>query len=122
MIVAGFGFRAGAPLESLRAALRLAQRGHPSVTHLATVTDKLSGLSPLGQALDLPVLAISPEALSSVATPTRSVASLAAYASGSVAEASALCAAGLLSLAPTAWAQTAASSPAPMPAAAPRIV
>ncbi|MCP4027560.1 MAG: cobalamin biosynthesis protein [Sphingomonas sp.] len=94
MIVAGFGFRAGAPLESLRAALRLAQRGHPSVTHLATVTDKLSGLSPLGQALDLPVLAISPEALSSVATPPRSVASLAAYASGSVAEASALCAAG----------------------------
>ncbi len=94
MIVAGFGFRAEAPLESLRAALMLAQQGHPAVTHLATVQGKLAELLPLAEALELPLRAVSPDALSGVITPTHSAASLAAYACGSLAEASALCAAG----------------------------
>lgn len=95
MIVAGFGFRAGAPLESLRAALTLAQQGHPAITHLATAQGKVAELSPLAEALGLPLRAVSSDALSGVITPTRSTPSLAAHACGSVAEASALCAAGV---------------------------
>ncbi|GAC1574906.1 MAG: cobalamin biosynthesis protein [Novosphingobium sp.] len=94
MIVAGFGFRAEAGLTSLRAALALAQKGKPAVTHLATARDKVAALLPLAEALDLPVRGISLEELSGVATLTHSSASLAARATGSVAEASALSAAG----------------------------
>jgi cobalt-precorrin 5A hydrolase len=94
MIVAGFGFRAGAELGSLRAALELAQQGKPAVTHIATARDKVAGLSPLAEVLGLPVRGVSPEELSGVATLTRSSASVSARAIGSVAEASALGAAG----------------------------
>lgn len=94
MIVAGFGFRTGAGLASLHAAFLLAQQGHPPVTHLATVRGKLAALAPLAEALDLPLAGVEPEALAAVPTITRSAASLAAYATGSVAEASALAAAG----------------------------
>lgn len=88
MIVAGFGFRSGATLESLRAALALAQAGAPPVTHVASVADKL----PLLRGLGLPVIAAT--GIEQVATPTRSPASLAARGTGSVAEAAALLAAG----------------------------
>ncbi|WP_340314600.1 cobalamin biosynthesis protein [Rhizorhabdus argentea] len=94
MIVAGFGFRAGAGLVSLRAALELAQRGKPAVTHLATARDKLAAVSPLADALGLPLRGLSPEELSGVPTLTCSAASFAARATGSLAEASALVAAG----------------------------
>ena len=94
MIVAGFGFRYGAGLPSLRAALALAQRGQPPVTHLATASDKLSALAPLAEALGLPLTGIAPEAPARASTLTSSVASLAARETGSVAEASALAAAG----------------------------
>ncbi|KTF70627.1 cobalamin biosynthesis protein [Sphingomonas sp. HT-1] len=88
MIVAGFGYRSGATLESLRAALALAQRGAPGVTHVATVADKL----PLVVGLGLPTIDVAE--LHAIETATRSAASLAARGTGSVAEAAALAAAG----------------------------
>lgn len=88
MIVAGFGYRAGASLQSLRSALALAQAGAPPVTHVASVADKLPLLAGLG----LPMLAAT--AIDAIDTPTRSAASLAARGTGSVAEAAALAAAG----------------------------
>ena len=94
MIVAGFGFRQGAPLASLQAAFALAKMGHGPVTLLATADDKIDGLRSMGDALGLPVIAVTPETLATMQTPTRSPASLAAYGTGSVAEASALAAAG----------------------------
>ena len=94
MIVAGFGFRAEAGLVSLQAALALAQQGKPAVTLLATARDKVAALAPLAEALGLPMRWLSPQELSSVPTLTRSAASMIARATGSVAEASALSAAG----------------------------
>lgn len=94
MIVAGFGFRAGAGISSLRTAFMLAQQGHPPVTHLATARDKLAALAPLAEALGLPLTGVEPAALAAAPTITRSAASLAAHGSGSLAEASALAAAG----------------------------
>lgn len=94
MIVAGFGFRSGAGLPSLHEALMLAQKGHPPVTHLATARDKLAALAPLAEVLGLPLRDVDAGALAAVPTITRSAASLAVYGAGSVAEASALAAAG----------------------------
>lgn len=95
MIVAGFGFRSGAGLSSLRSALAAAQEGRPAVTHLATVSDKVPGLIPLAEALGLPLSGVSPERLAEAPTLTHSTASLAARDAGSVAEAAAVAAAGL---------------------------
>ena len=94
MIVAGFGYRTGANAGSLRAALALAQAGHPPVTALAAPADKAALLASLAEALELPLIAVMPEALRAVETPTHSPASLAARDTGSVAEAAALVAAG----------------------------
>lgn len=94
MIVAGFGFRKAASLSSLRAAFALAQQGHPLVSALATPLDKASTLAPLAEAMGLPLIAITPEALAAAPTRTRSAASLTARKTGSVAEAAALSAAG----------------------------
>lgn len=94
MIVAGFGFRAGTGLESLRAALALAQRGVAPVTHLATAYDKAATLAPLARALGLPMAEVTGDTLAATATPTQSAASQKAYGTGSVAEATALAAAG----------------------------
>ncbi len=94
MIVAGFGFRAGAEPSSLQAALALAQAGHPAVEALSVPGDKAHGLAPLAQSLRLPLIPVDPHALEAVATPTRSLSSLAARRTGSVAEAAALAAAG----------------------------
>lgn len=94
MIVAGFGFRSGAGVASLRAALVLAQKGLPAVTHLATASDKLPALAPLADVLGLPLTGVAPEALAAAPTLTSSTASRAARDTGSVAEASALAAAG----------------------------
>lgn len=91
MIVAGFGCRSGAGEEALRAVLG----GHGAgVTALATLAHKEALLAPLASALDLPLILIDPRAIAEVDTPTRSRASLAAYGTGSVAEAIALTAAG----------------------------
>ena len=94
VIVAGFGFRCDATLPSLRAAFALAQQGQPPVTHLATVRDKVAALAPLAEVLGLPLTGVEPEALAAVSTITCSVVSVAARGVGSVAEASAMAAAG----------------------------
>lgn len=94
MIVAGFGFREGASLASLEAALALAQAGLPRVTALAAPADKAPALRPLAEAMSLPLLAPTVEALGVMPTVTVSIASLRARGTGSVAEAAALAAAG----------------------------
>lgn len=94
VIVAGFGFRSGAALPSLRAAFALAGQGQPPVTHLATVQDKLAALVPLAEALGLPLMGVASDALALAPTSTCSVASQTARAVGSVAEASAMAGAG----------------------------
>lgn len=94
MIVAGFGFRAGADLSALQAALSGAQAGHPAVNALAAPHDKTVLPARLAAQLGLPLIAIPPEALQAVRTETRSAASLRARGTGSVAEAAALAAAG----------------------------
>ncbi len=93
MIVAGFGCRAGASPASLEAALILAADGRiPDM--LATAEDRVGLVAPVARKLGLRLLGIAPDALSAIATPTRSAASLATRNVGSVAEAAALAAAG----------------------------
>lgn len=93
MIVAGFGFRAGATLAALQDAL--ARAGGPlGVTHLATLAAKAEALGPLAQALDLPVVALDAKALQGVTTLTRSERVEAMFGTGSIAEAVAQAAAG----------------------------
>jgi cobalt-precorrin 5A hydrolase len=93
MIVAGFGFRSGATLAALQDAL--ARAGGPDgVTHLATLASKAEGLQPLAHTLDLPLVALEPEALRGIATPTRSDRVEEMFGTGSVAEAAALAVAG----------------------------
>lgn len=95
MIVAGFGFRTAATVDSLTDALRQAAQGR-SVSALATARDKAQ--SPAFQALaksqNLPVIAIDRVDLTAQETATQSTASIAARDSGSVSEAAALAAAG----------------------------
>ena len=93
MIVAGFGFRSSVTLAALQDVL--ARAGGPDrVTHLATVAAKVEGLLPLAQALGLPVIAVAAEDLPGQAVLTRSERVDALFGTGSVAEASALAAAG----------------------------
>lgn len=94
MIVAGFGFRKHAQPSSLRAALALAQQGQPPADALAAPADKRPVLALLAGALGLPLIAVTPGALTGALTATRSAASLSNRGTGSVAEASALAAAG----------------------------
>nr|WP_206069716.1 cobalamin biosynthesis protein [Novosphingobium olei] len=93
-MVAGFGFRSGATLESLRAALALAQQGLPPVTHLATAQTKATTLAPLARVLGLPLAEVAADALAATPTHTHSAASRETHHTGSVAEAAALAAAG----------------------------
>lgn len=94
MIVAGFGFRNSATLDSLRSAL--AACGDMPLDALATPSDKATSdaFCTLARELDLPVTAVPTEALAGVATLTQSTASLKERGTGSVAEACALLAAG----------------------------
>ena len=94
MIVAGFGFRSAADIAALRAALACAQAGHPPVTALAAPDDKRVLVAELAETMALPVVTVSPDALQGPQTATQSTASLSARATGSVAEACALAAAG----------------------------
>lgn len=93
MIVAGFGFRRRATEQSLRDAYDRA-RGtlHPQA--LATLAQKAEGLRDIARTLDLPVIAVAADTAKSIDTPTLSAASFAAHGTGSVAEATALAAAG----------------------------
>jgi len=106
VIVAGFGFRAAAGLDALRAALATAQHGCPPVEMLAVPQDKIALVQALADLLaaeraepaargcPLTVIGVSPAALQAMRTPTRSIASIRHRATGSVAEAAALAAAG----------------------------
>ncbi|MBD3764592.1 MAG: cobalamin biosynthesis protein [Rhodobacterales bacterium] len=91
MRVAGIGYRNGAPLASLRAALALAEAAGGQVEALATLPGKRAGLQALAAERGLPLWGV---AVAGVATPTQSPRSLAMHGTGSVAEAAALVAAG----------------------------
>lgn len=93
MIVAGFGFRKGAGLGSLRDALDRASEGR-DVSALATAADKADGLRELATSLGAEVIAVDAAELAAMATITRSAASNRARGVGSVAEAAALAGAG----------------------------
>lgn len=95
MIVAGFGFRSAATEASLRDAL--ARTGmQDRVTALATPQDKAQAPAflALSAGLHLPILEVAPDQLTEALTPTNSPASQTYRQTGSVAEASALSAAG----------------------------
>ncbi len=95
MIVAGLGFSSSATLASLRSAFDLASTGK-TVDALATVADKdgHAALAALAEATELPVHFIPAHDLAEQRTLTCSARSRATYGTGSVAEASALAAAG----------------------------
>lgn len=96
MIVAGFGFSTRAQDHSLRDALRLAcaasQVSGPD--SLATAQDKAGALTTLSQWLGVPVHPIPQDSLARQDTRTLSPRVVAERATGSVAEAAALAAAG----------------------------
>lgn len=93
MIVAGFGCRDGAPPRSFEDALALAA-GSRVLDALAVPIDRAHLLEPLARVLGLPIIALEREHLAGIVTPTRSEASLSRRGTGSVAEATALAAAG----------------------------
>lgn len=93
MIVAGFGFRTGASQASFADALTQATNGHVP-TAFATLADKANGLQGFAESQSLPLIPISPEQAQSQSTLTQSEASQAHKSTGSVAEATALAAAG----------------------------
>lgn len=94
-VVAGFGFRGAATVDSLSDALDRA--GHASsITGLATATDK-AGAKPfveLAKIMNLPVHTVDHSKLLEQNTLTRSPASLKARNVGSLSEAAALAGAG----------------------------
>lgn len=96
MKVAGFGFRKDAPYESLCAALHLVEAVGGPATALATVSAKASApaLRRLATDRGLTLMSVS---VAGVETPTQSPRVQALYATGSVAEAAALAAAGKFS-------------------------
>lgn len=91
MRVAGIGFRDGAALSSLRAALALAEAQGGPADALATLPEKTDALRPLAAERGLPLHGV---AVAGVDTPTRSPRIAAMHGTGSVAEAAALVAAG----------------------------
>ncbi|SFR18017.1 cobalamin biosynthesis protein [Poseidonocella sedimentorum] len=94
MIVAGFGFRKKATVESLRSALRLAAGEH-KVFALASHAEKDGALvEALADELGLPHLRIAGSVVVAQPVETQSSCSEAAYGTGSVAEALALAGAG----------------------------
>ncbi len=94
MNIAGFGFRAAATLDSLRAAL--AATKHTDLAGIATPADKASdaAFQQLAQELGLPILPIETAAMQAAKTTTQSAKVHAKRGTGSVAEACALVAAG----------------------------
>ena len=89
--VAGIGMRSGAGLESLRAALELASGG--AITALATIEARADALRPLAAELGLPMRVVP---VAGVVTPTQSSRVQARFGTGSVAEAAAVLAAGVV--------------------------
>jgi len=94
MRVAGLGFRRDVTLASLREALIAA--GAENLAAVATVSDKSQTmvLRLLAREFNLPIKAIPTAVLAGIETPTRSEFVQAKFATGSIAEAAALAAAG----------------------------
>ncbi len=95
MIVAGFGFRTGATVESLQDALSAANAGGV-IDRLATPADKAESacFRDFVAAVKLPVTPISANSMQAIETQTQSARVLLERGTGSVAEACALAAAG----------------------------
>jgi len=95
MIVAGFGFRASATLDSLQDALFQAAAGR-TIGALSTAADKAQStvFQDLAETLALPIVPVGAKALEAIQTPTQSATSTAERGTGSVAEAAALGGAG----------------------------
>ena len=95
MRVAGFGFRKGAEVESLLAALDAAG-GSAGVSRIATEAGKAEAqvFRDLAERLDLPVEPVPRAALAGAAVETVSEKSVAMFGTGSLSEATALIAAG----------------------------
>lgn len=93
--VAGFGFRKGAGVDSLLAALDVAG-GRAGLTAIASVTEKAEAevFQTLAERLGLPVEPVAKAALPRVAVATQSEKSQAMNGTGSLSEAVALIAAG----------------------------
>ncbi len=96
MIVAGFGFRAAATVESLLSAYQMVAHSGQTPACLAAPADKCqaAAFQSLAARLDLPIRAIASADLARQATQTQSAPSLNARGTGSVCEAAALAAAG----------------------------
>lgn len=88
--IAGLGFRQAAPAASLHALV--AEAGPLSA--LATLAAKAPALQPLADRMGLPLIALSPDDVAGIATPTQSPRMIARFGTGSLAEALALAAAG----------------------------
>lgn len=93
MIVAGFGFRKGASHSSFADALAQAC-GAYTPTAFATLNDKTDGLRRFADAHNMALIAVAPDAAQAQSTLTQSSASQTHQSTGSVAEATALAAAG----------------------------
>lgn len=95
MIVAGFGFRASAHVTSLKEAFERATAGHDA-SALATLSDKADNPAfvAFAKSLNLPIKRVDPARVLGIDTQTQSPYSQAARFTGSVAEATALSAAG----------------------------
>ncbi len=95
MIVAGFGFRGAATVDSLRSALERAAQGQVPDC-LAAPDDKCTAesLQQLSRQLGVSICPVTADDLIAQATLTRSAPSQAARKTGSVCEAAALAAAG----------------------------
>lgn len=93
MIIAGFGFRAGATKASLR---NVYDRLGGGADAFAAPKDKAGALClrQLAAELDIPVLPIDAEAMQAIQTPTQAPRVIEKRGTGSVAEACALAAAG----------------------------
>lgn len=93
MRVAGFGFRSGASLATLRHLLQVVEAKGGRADALASVPEKASApvMQSLSTDLGLPLRAVS---VDGIATPTQSLRVKSMLNTGSVAEAAALAAAG----------------------------
>ncbi|MFI5779933.1 cobalamin biosynthesis protein [Nocardia sp. NPDC051570] len=94
-VVAGLGFRPGAHVEALLAAVRQT-RGEHRIRYLATVDRRAEepGLTAAATELAVPVLSFTPEELAEIEVPHPAARTAAAIGTPSVAEAAALLAAG----------------------------
>lgn len=95
MKVAGLGFKSDVTLASLREALATAG-GPEGLAAFATVSDKADAevLKQLARECGVPIMAVPADRLAGIDTPTRSALVMEKFGVGSVAEATALAAAG----------------------------